>query len=71
MTQSTFSIQLNGQMIQTATDSCLQDLLNTHFDTQARYVVAVNGVHIASDLYTSTTLQTGDVVDTFQAIVGG
>lgn len=71
MSTAPLSIQLNGQTITLPIQTDLQAILDEYFPIEERYVVALNGMHVAADLYPTTFIKEGDVIDTFQAIVGG
>lgn len=65
------SLRFNGQALTLPPSMSLADLLAAQTLAPDAVATAVNGVFVSRDKRSSTQLQDGDEVLTFQAIVGG
>lgn len=70
-TQPEVSLRFNGQAVTLAPEMSLADLLTAQAIASDAVATAVNGVFVPREQRSSTPMQGGDEVLTFQAIVGG
>jgi thiamine biosynthesis protein ThiS len=74
-TATVLNLTLDGQPVNAPAGTRLAELLATHPSTRdlapERYATAVSGTFVARAQRVSHTLQDGDAVTVFQAIVGG